>query len=122
MQLVGLLEKMKMDHLASGLDTLCEQAGKRDLGYREFLVEALQMEWQGRHRRGVEGSLRISGRETYIPEIGGFSRPHFCVILLRLDAYMRSREHTEEERHLWQRQRVNRAPAGTTSSWTSGVV
>jgi len=60
MQLVGLLEKMKMDHLASGLDTLCEQAGKRDLGYREFLVEALQMEWQGRHRRGVESRLCLA--------------------------------------------------------------
>ena len=60
MQLVGLLEKMKMEHLASGLDTLCEQASKRDLGYREFLTEALQTEWQGRHQRGTEARLSLA--------------------------------------------------------------
>lgn len=60
MQLVGLLEKMKMEHLASGLDTLCEQASKRDLGYREFLTEALQAEWLGRHQRGTEARLSLA--------------------------------------------------------------
>ena len=57
MQLVSLLEKMKMEHLAGQLDSLCEQASKRDLGYREFLTEALDVEWRGRHLRGVESRL-----------------------------------------------------------------
>lgn len=60
MQLVGLLEKMKMEHLLAGLDTLCEQASKKDLGYREFLLEALQTEWQGRHQRGTESRLAVA--------------------------------------------------------------
>lgn len=60
MQLVGLLEKMKLEHLAAGLDSLCEQASKRDLGYREFLMDALQAEWQGRHQRGTEARLGLA--------------------------------------------------------------
>lgn len=58
MQLMGLLGKMKMDHLAAQLDTLCEQASKRDMGYREFLTDALATEWRGRHLKGVESRLR----------------------------------------------------------------
>lgn len=57
MQLVGLLEKMKMDHLSAQLDAVCEQASKKDLGYREFLTDALQTEWVGRHRKGVESRI-----------------------------------------------------------------
>ena len=57
MQLVGLLEKMKMDHLSAQLDAVCEQASKKDLGYREFLTDALQTEWAGRHRKGVESRI-----------------------------------------------------------------
>lgn len=57
MQLVSLLEKMKMDHLSSQLESVCEQAAKRDLGYKEFLEAALGVEWQGRHLKGVEGRL-----------------------------------------------------------------
>jgi hypothetical protein len=34
MQLLNLLEKMKMEHLSFQLDAVCEQASKRDLGYR----------------------------------------------------------------------------------------
>jgi DNA replication protein DnaC len=60
MQLVSLLEKMKMEHLASQLDTLCEQASKKDVGYREFLTDALAAEWHGRHQRGVEARLRLA--------------------------------------------------------------
>ena len=60
MQLAGLLEKMKMEHLAASLDSLCEHASKRDLGYREFLTEALQAEWQGRHQRGTEARLSLA--------------------------------------------------------------
>jgi len=60
MQLISLLEKMKMDHLVFQLDTLCEQASKKDLGYREFLIEAMQTEWNGRHMKGVETRLKIA--------------------------------------------------------------
>jgi len=57
MQLDGLFEKMKMDHLGAELESLCEQASKRDLNYKEFLAEALEAEWRGRHLRGVESRL-----------------------------------------------------------------
>jgi DNA replication protein DnaC len=57
MQLEALFEKMKMDHLGSQVESLCEHASKRDLNYKEFLAEALELEWQGRHLRGVESRL-----------------------------------------------------------------
>jgi DNA replication protein DnaC len=57
MELTGLMEKLKMDHLAGQLDSLCEQASKRDMNYREFLSEALSLEWAGRHQRGLESRL-----------------------------------------------------------------
>jgi DNA replication protein DnaC len=58
MELSGLLERMKMTHLAAQLDTVCEQAAKRDHDYRQFLTAALESEWRGRHQRGVEGRLK----------------------------------------------------------------
>lgn len=60
MQLVSLLEKMHMDYLVAQLDAVCEQAAKRELGYQEFLSEALQIEWRGRHQRGVESRLHLA--------------------------------------------------------------
>ena len=60
MQLSSLLEKMKMDHLSAQLDAICEQAAKKDLGYREFLTQALDSEWKGRHRKGVESRLKMA--------------------------------------------------------------
>jgi DNA replication protein DnaC len=57
MQLEGLLEKLKMPHLEAQLDSVCEQAAKRELDYRQFLSQALQTEWQGRHLKGVESRL-----------------------------------------------------------------
>jgi DNA replication protein DnaC len=60
MQLASLLEKMKMDYLVLQLDSLCEQASKKDLGYKEFLSEALQTEWKGRHQKGVESRLKMA--------------------------------------------------------------
>jgi DNA replication protein DnaC len=60
MQLMSLLGKMKMDYLTAQLDAVCEQAAKRDLGYREFLTEALQVEWRGRHQKGVESRLHLA--------------------------------------------------------------
>jgi DNA replication protein DnaC len=60
MQLTNLLTKMKMDHLACQLDAVCEQASKKDLGYKEFLIEVLQTEWKGRHQKGVEARLKLA--------------------------------------------------------------
>jgi len=60
MQLINLLEKMKMEHLGYQFDTLCEQASKKDQGYREFLLDALQTEWNGRHLKGVEARQKIA--------------------------------------------------------------
>lgn len=57
MELIGLMEKLKMDYLPANLDSLCEQAGKRELNYREFLTEALGAEWAGRHQKGLESRL-----------------------------------------------------------------
>jgi DNA replication protein DnaC len=60
MQLVSLLEKMKMEHLTGQLDTICEQASKKDLSYKEFLAGALEVEWKGRHQRSVESRLHMA--------------------------------------------------------------
>ena len=60
MQLNRLLERMKMDYLAAQLDAICEQAAKKDLGYREFLTDALDSEWKSRHRKGVESRLKMA--------------------------------------------------------------
>lgn len=57
MQVLSLLERMKMAHLASQLESICEQAARRDLTYKEFLAEALLVEWRGRHLKGVEWRL-----------------------------------------------------------------
>lgn len=57
MELIGLMGKLKMEYLPDQLDTLCEQASKRELNYREFLVEALASEWAGRHQKGLESRL-----------------------------------------------------------------
>ena len=60
MELAGLLEKLKMDHLEAQLDTVCEQAAERELDYKSFLTQALEAEWQGRFQRGIETRLRQS--------------------------------------------------------------
>jgi DNA replication protein DnaC len=58
-QLVGLMEKMKMTHLEPQLESVCEQAAKRDANYKEFLTMALETEWRGRHLAGVESRLAL---------------------------------------------------------------
>jgi DNA replication protein DnaC len=60
MQLTALLEKMKMEHLASQLDVVCEQAAKRELDFKSFLGQALETEWKGRYQRGVETRLKLA--------------------------------------------------------------
>ena len=58
MELNGLMQKLKMEYLPDHLDTLCEQAAKRELDYRSFLAEALATEWSGRHQKGLENRLK----------------------------------------------------------------
>ncbi len=71
MELNELCSKLKFDHLPAQLDTLCEQAAKRELNYREFLAEALGSEWQGRRLKGVERGLR-QARFPYIKTLEQF--------------------------------------------------
>jgi DNA replication protein DnaC len=42
------------------LDAVCEQAAQRDLDYKDFLVQVLETEWQGRFQRGIEARLRLA--------------------------------------------------------------
>ena len=58
MELDTLMQRLKFDYLPDTLDTLCEQASKDDLGYREFLLEVLRAEWAGRHQKGLESRLK----------------------------------------------------------------
>jgi DNA replication protein DnaC len=60
MELTTLLEKLKLEHLEAQVDAVCEQAATRDLDYKSFLAQALETEWQGRYRRGIEARLRLS--------------------------------------------------------------
>ena len=71
MQLNELCSKLKFDHLLAQLDTLCEQAAKRELNYREFLAEVLGAEWQGRRLKGVERGLRLA-RFPYVKTLEQF--------------------------------------------------
>jgi len=71
MQLSELCSKLKFDHLPAQLDTLCEQAAKRELNYREFLGQVLGAEWQGRRLQGVERGLRLA-RFPYIKTLEQF--------------------------------------------------
>ena len=55
-ELEVLLSRLKMEHLSYHVESLLEQAAKKELNYREFLCMALQQEWNGRHQRGMERS------------------------------------------------------------------
>ncbi len=41
MELNELCARLKFEHLPAQLDSLCEQAAKRELNFRDFLGEAL---------------------------------------------------------------------------------
>lgn len=58
MELVNLLEKLKMEHLEAQLDAVCEQSAQRGEDFKTFLAKALSTEWQGRYQRGIEVRLR----------------------------------------------------------------
>ncbi len=57
-ELETLLSRLKMEHLGYHVESLLEQAAKKELNYREFLCMALQQEWNGRHQRGMESRLK----------------------------------------------------------------
>jgi len=59
-ELVTLLERMRMEHLAAQLDSVCEHAAKQELDLRSFLSQALETEWRGRQLRGVEARLKLA--------------------------------------------------------------
>ena len=60
MELDGLLSKLKMEHLTDQLDTVCEEAAKRELDYKAFLTAALSTEWRGRYQRGVQSRVKLA--------------------------------------------------------------
>jgi DNA replication protein DnaC len=64
MELTELCTKLKFEHLPAQLDTLCEQAAKRELNYPEFLNQTLMTERQARRLKGVERGLRLHGFPT----------------------------------------------------------
>ncbi|MCB0037492.1 MAG: IS21-like element helper ATPase IstB [Anaerolineales bacterium] len=57
-ELVYLLEKLKLDHLAHQLETVCEQAAAQEQDYQSFLQQALSVEWNGRFQRGIQSRLK----------------------------------------------------------------
>jgi DNA replication protein DnaC len=60
MELRVLLDRLKMEHLLTQLEGVCEQAAKGDLDYQGFLAQALEAEWRGRQQRGIESRLRLA--------------------------------------------------------------
>lgn len=56
--LTTLLNYLKLEFLTESIDRLCEQAQQQDLNYREFLTEALTIEWSGRHQKGLDSRLK----------------------------------------------------------------
>ena len=60
MELENLLDKLRLDHLESQLDAVCEQAAQTQMDYKAFLAQALQTEYQGRFQRGIEARLRLA--------------------------------------------------------------
>jgi len=60
MELDGLLSKLKMEQLTDQLDTVCEEAAKRELDYKGFLAAALSTEWKGRYQRGVQSRVKLA--------------------------------------------------------------
>lgn len=60
MELNALLDRLALPHLLAQVDSLCEQAAKKEMDYRSFLVEALSCEWRGRHQKGVQTRLAQS--------------------------------------------------------------
>jgi DNA replication protein DnaC len=60
MELSMILGRMKLEHLEPQIESLCEQAAARDWDYKTFLAQALETEWQGRYRKGIEARLKLA--------------------------------------------------------------
>ena len=71
MELVNLLEKLKMEHLEAQLDAVCEQSAQRGEDFKTFLAKALSTESQGRYQRVIEVGLR-QGRFPWIKTLDQF--------------------------------------------------
>ncbi|EFA6841992.1 TPA: hypothetical protein HIE87_004861 [Escherichia coli] len=59
-ELEVLLSRLKMEHLSYHVESLLEQAAKKELNYREFLCIALQQEWNDRQQRSWTGCYTTS--------------------------------------------------------------
>ena len=66
-ELEVLLSRLKMEHLSYHVESLLEQAAKKELNYREFLCMALQQEWNGRHQRGMDSRLKKRWSSSTVP-------------------------------------------------------
>jgi DNA replication protein DnaC len=60
MELEALLERMKLEHLETQLDAICDDAARHEMDYKAFLAQALQTEWNGRHQRGIQARLKLA--------------------------------------------------------------
>lgn len=57
MNLEQLFDRLKFEYLPEQLDSVCEQAAKQKLDYPDFLAKALETEWAGRNRKGIESRM-----------------------------------------------------------------
>mgnify|MGYP000002108130 FL=1 len=71
MELIALLDKLRLNTLAERLETVCESAAKRELNYKEFLAEALNVELGDRQQKGIEQRTTLA-RLPYIKTIEQF--------------------------------------------------
>lgn len=60
MELSVLLDRLKIEHLLTQLDGVCEQAAKSNLDYQDFLARSLEVKWRGRQQWGIDMRLRIA--------------------------------------------------------------
>jgi hypothetical protein len=58
MELDYLLTKLRMDHLETQIDAVCEQEAAKQMDYKAFLTQALITEWQVRYQLGIEACLK----------------------------------------------------------------
>jgi hypothetical protein len=56
MELTTLLERLKMDHLLTQLDGVCEQAAQGDVDYKGFLAAALERNGTAAIRRASKAA------------------------------------------------------------------
>jgi DNA replication protein DnaC len=71
MELHTVLDKLKLTLLAERIESVCEQASKRELNYKEFLLEALSLELNDKQQKGVE-QRTVLARLPYIKTIEQF--------------------------------------------------